>query len=70
MDNALHFSTFAAIHGPQPCDECGGPTNYWVIGERRHLCVPCARDADIPPSQEAARKILVADVTSHMREAP
>lgn len=46
MGIELHFSPFAAIHGDQPCVECGGPTTYWNAATRRHLCPCCADEAD------------------------
>lgn len=33
MSIPLHLSPRSAIHGPRPCDECGGPTNYWHAAE-------------------------------------
>lgn len=48
MSVELRFSSFAAIHGARPCDECGGPTTYWHAATGRHLCPWCADEADTP----------------------
>lgn len=48
----LHFSPVASIHGPQPCSECGGPTNYWFAPMKLHLCPSCAFDIEDEDDRE------------------